>query len=125
MALTTGCSKVKNQESQVSKQKVDIKMKKVNFNSEGSTLIGNLYLPAGYDNTKSYPAIVVSGSWTTVKEQMAGLYARKLSNEGFITLAFDFRNFGESGGEPRFYESPSLKKVDIKNAIKYGSKEKT
>ena len=50
---------------------------------------------------------------------MAGLYADKLADEGFITLAFDFRNFGESEGEPRFYESPALKKMDIKNAISY------
>lgn len=50
---------------------------------------------------------------------MAGLYADKLAEEGFITLAFDFRNFGESEGEPRFYESPALKKVDVQNAVSY------
>ena len=91
----------------------------MNFTSEGAQLAGNLYYPKNYDPSKSYPAIIVSGSWTTVKEQMAGLYAEKLANEGFITLAFDFRNFGESEGEPRFYESPALKKVDIKNAVSY------
>ena len=62
---------------------------------------------------------MVSGSWTTVKEQMAGLYAERLAEDGFITLAFDFRNFGESEGEPRFFESPSLKKEDIKNAVAF------
>ena len=50
---------------------------------------------------------------------MAGLYAKKLAKNGFITLAFDFRNFGESEGEPRFYESPSLKKTDVENAVTY------
>ena len=95
------------------------KMKKVSFTSEGITLVGNLYYPENFDDSKSYPAIVVSGSWTTVKEQMAGLYAKKLAENGFITLAFDFRNFGESEGQPRFYESPSLKKEDLKNAISY------
>ena len=93
--------------------------KEVNFNSEGANLMGDLYLPPNFDETKTYPALVVSGSWTTVKEQMAGLYAKKFTEEGFITLAFDFRNFGESEGEPRFYESPELKKVDIKNAISF------
>jgi len=96
-----------------------MQIKEVNFNSEGAKLTGNLYLPPNFDESKKYPAIVVSGSWTTVKEQMAGLYAEKLANEGFITLAFDFRNFGESEGEPRFYESPQLKKADIKNAVSY------
>ncbi|RDY61714.1 alpha/beta hydrolase [Flagellimonas nanhaiensis] len=95
------------------------KMKKVNFKSEGISLIGNLYYPNNYTVGKQYSAIIVSGSWTTVKEQMAGLYAKKLAEQGFITLAFDFRNFGESEGEPRFYESPMLKKDDIKNAVSY------
>ena len=94
-------------------------MKHVTFNSEGAQLAGNLYYPANFDANNTYPAIVVSGSWTTVKEQMAGLYAQKLADEGFITLAFDFRNFGESEGEPRFYESPALKTVDVQNAVSY------
>ncbi|MCT4624712.1 MAG: alpha/beta fold hydrolase, partial [Schleiferiaceae bacterium] len=97
----------------------EVTMKKVKFSSEGAQLVGNLYYPKNYDANKTYPAIVVSGSWTTVKEQMAGLYAEKLANEGFITLAFDFRNFGESEGEPRFYESPALKEVDVQNAVSY------
>ncbi len=97
----------------------EVSMKKINFTSEGANLVGNLYYPKNFDSSKSYPAIVVSGSWTTVKEQMAGLYADKLANEGFITLAFDFRNFGESEGEPRFYESPALKQVDVQNAVSY------
>ncbi|MEM7029519.1 MAG: alpha/beta hydrolase [Chloroflexota bacterium] len=94
-------------------------MKKVTFKSEGIALVGNLYYPTNFSEDKQYPAIVVSGSWTTVKEQMAGLYAAKLAQAGFVTLAFDFRNFGESEGEPRFYESPKLKTVDIQNAVSY------
>lgn len=94
-------------------------MKKVTFNSEGLTLVGNLYYPSNFDAEKQYPAIVVSGSWTTVKEQMAGLYAAQLAEDEFITLAFDFRNFGESEGEPRFYESPAMKVVDVQNAVTY------
>ncbi len=94
-------------------------MKKINFKSDGLTLVGDLYYPADYQEGKSYPALIVSGSWTTVKEQMAGLYAQKLADKGFITLAFDFRNFGESEGEPRFYENPAFKKEDIKNAVTF------
>ena len=94
-------------------------METITFKSEGANLIGNLYYPKNFEEGKQYPAIIVSGSWTTVKEQMAGLYAKKLSENGFITLAFDFRNFGESEGEPRFYESPAMKKIDIQNAITY------
>lgn len=94
-------------------------MKKVNFKSEGLNLVGNLYYPPNYKPDANYPAVVVSGSWTTVKEQMAGLYAKRLADKGFITLAFDFRNFGESEGLPRVYESPNLKIQDIKNAVAF------
>ena len=102
----------KKMSNQITKQNVQ-------FLSEGLTLKGNLFLPENYDSNKKYPAIVVSGSWTTVKEQMAGLYAERLAKQGFITLAFDFRNFGESEGQPRFFESPSMKKTDIVNSVSY------
>ncbi len=94
-------------------------IEKVSFESKGDKIAGYLYYPKDFSSAKKYPAIVVSGSWTTVKEQMAGLYAKKFAEEGFISLAFDFRNFGESEGKPRFYESPSLKKEDIKSAVTY------
>lgn len=91
----------------------------ISFKSEGLTIKGNLFLPVNYKEGESYPAIVVSGSWTTVKEQMAGLYAQKFAEQGFVTLAFDFRNYGESEGEPRFWENPTMKVQDIKNAVTF------
>ncbi|WP_196888885.1 alpha/beta hydrolase [Aureivirga sp. CE67] len=115
IACNTGEAR-KNKEIQIDSDKNNIEMKKVSFISEGAKLIGNLYFPKDFDSSKKYPAIVVAGSWTTVKEQMAGLYAKRLAENGYITLAYDFRNFGESEGEPRFYESPAIKKVDVENA---------
>jgi len=94
-------------------------IEKVSFKSKGVDLIGNLYYPRDFSANKQYPTIIVSGSWTTVKEQMAGLYAQKFAEAGFLALAFDFRNFGESGGEPRFYESPPLKAQDIMSAVDF------
>ncbi|MEO1050724.1 MAG: nuclear transport factor 2 family protein [Bacteroidota bacterium] len=99
--------------------KPTVKKKRVAFESNGSQLIGFLNLPPDYEEGKKYPAIVVGGSWTTVKEQMAGLYAEKLAQEGYVTLAFDHRNFGESEGEPRFVEDPDKKTEDFNNAVAY------
>lgn len=116
------CKTGKTKKDQVVKTKSIIKnkpMKKINFKSEGLNLVGNLYYPENFEEGKEYPAIVCAGSWTTVKEQMAGLYASKLAKKGFITLAFDFRNYGESEGEPRSWENPSMKIQDIKNAVNY------
>lgn len=93
--------------------------KKVTFISEGKKLAGNLYYPSNFEANKKYAAIIVVGSWTTVKEQMAEIYAKKLANKGYVALAFDFRNYGESEGDIRFYESPKMKIKDIKNAVTY------
>ena len=112
-------SKMNASNSNAPQQQGKALVKKVQFVSEGENIVGNLFFPDDFDAGKQYPAVIVSGSWTTVKEQMAGLYAEKLAKEGFITLAFDFRNFGESGGEPRFYENPQQKVADIKSAVSY------
>lgn len=92
---------------------------KVSFLSEGEPMAGNLFYPPDYQKGTSYPTVIVGGSWTTVKEQMAGLYARRLAAQGFITLAFDYRNFGESGGVPRFFESPEKKIRDLKSVVDF------
>jgi fermentation-respiration switch protein FrsA (DUF1100 family) len=92
---------------------------KVTFVSEGDKLSGILYTPSDHKEGERIPAVIVTGSWITVKEQMAGTYAKKLAGEGFAALAFDFRGFGESGGEPRQYESPQRKIQDIKNAVTF------
>ncbi|MEM7187243.1 MAG: alpha/beta hydrolase [Bacteroidota bacterium] len=120
LLLLTACKQpaTNSEEKKTTITKKEIK-KKVIFKSEGIKLVGDLYLPENYVEGAQYPAVVVSGSWTTVKEQMAGRYAEKLAKSGLITLAFDFRNFGESEGEPRFFESPQLKKKDIKNAVSF------
>ncbi|MCT4586357.1 MAG: alpha/beta hydrolase [Carboxylicivirga sp.] len=92
---------------------------KVSFLSEDYKLAAHLFLPDNYDGVKSFPSIVVVAPASGIKEQTAGLYAQKLAQNGFITLAFDHRTFGESEGEPRFMESAPMKVEDIKNAISY------
>lgn len=91
----------------------------VTFQSEGETLIGTLFLPTSYRQGDKLPAVIVGGSWITVKEQMASLYAERLAEQGFVALAFDFRTFGESSGEPRQYESGQYKTQDFKNALTF------
>lgn len=94
-------------------------MNKVTFQSEDETIVGNLFLPASNTQGGKFPAVVVGGSWITVKEQMANLYAERLAEQGFAALAFDFRGYGESGGEPRQYESGKIKTQDFKNALEF------
>ena len=67
------------------------------FHSQGVPLSGRfLRNTASFDERQ--PAVIVVGSWLTVKEQMATTYARKLAEAGYTALTFDFAGFGESHG---------------------------
>lgn len=91
----------------------------VTFKSNDLKLAGHLYIPDDYKEGEKRPAIVVSHPFGGVKEQTAGLYATKLSEKGFITLAFDASYQGESEGEPRFLEDPFARAEDIKSAVSF------
>jgi fermentation-respiration switch protein FrsA (DUF1100 family) len=94
-------------------------VRRVSFPSEGLSLAGDLYLPDDFDATRTYPTVIVLGSWTSVKEQMAGLYARELAGRGLVALAFDPRYWGQSEGQPRQYENPEAKATDVRSAATY------
>jgi fermentation-respiration switch protein FrsA (DUF1100 family)/ketosteroid isomerase-like protein len=95
----------------------DVTARAVSFERNGVTLRGQLFTPTGFDPDASHPAVIVAGSWTSVKEQMAGMYASRLAAEGIVALTFDFAGFGESDGLPRQVEDPAQKIEDIKAAF--------
>lgn len=92
---------------------------RVVFHNGPVELMGNLYLPPDFDRTKKYPAIISVHPAGAVKEQTSGLYAARLAQKGFVTLAFDASNVGESGGEPRYAEDPFTRMEDIHCAVDY------
>lgn len=92
---------------------------KVSFQNGTVRMAANLYMPPDFDNSKKYPAIVVSHPWGGVKEQTSGLYAQQLAKHGFITLAYDASHYGESGGVPRDLENPADRVQDIRSAVGY------
>ena len=94
-------------------------VKRVDFESNNQTLVGNLYLPDNYQEGDKLPGVVVTGAWTTVKEQMPATYAQAMAERGYAVLAFDFRNWGESEGNQRQLENPTYKTEDIIAAAHY------
>jgi uncharacterized protein len=92
---------------------------RVGFLSQGHQLAGVLYFRHTTNPTHLPAAVIVAGSWTSVKEQMPARYAPLLADAGYATLIFDFRGYGESEGLPREVESAALKAADIRAAVAY------
>lgn len=85
----------------------------------GGTMLAGRIVRNTTDLTARQIGVVVTGSWLTVKEQMALSYARRLAALGYTAFVFDFAGWGQSGGEPRQAEIPARKIEDIKAAVDY------
>ena len=91
---------------------------KITFvNRYGITLVADLYQPINASGRM--PAIAVSGPFGAVKEQCSGLYAQKMAERGYLTIAFDPSFTGESGGTPRYVASPDINTEDFSAAVDY------
>lgn len=82
------------------------------------TIAANLFTPKNLTSSQA-PAIVVSHPMGAVKEQSANLYATKLAEQGFVTIALDHAFWGASDGEPRNAVSPDLYAEDYSAAVDY------
>ena len=92
--------------------------RKVTFhNRYGITLVADLYEPKGYGG--KLPAIALCGPFGAVKEQASGLYAMKMAERGFLTIAFDPSYTGESTGTPRYMASPDINTEDFGAAVDF------
>lgn len=92
----------------------------VKFKNRNWEVAGILQFPKDFDATKKYPAIVCAHPISSCKEQTAGnIYGKALAEAGFITLAFDASNQGESGGEVRFLEDPATRVEDFRCAADF------
>ncbi len=91
----------------------------VTYTLNGLKIAANVYTPAGYEATKKYPAVVVAHPNGGVKEQVAGLYAQRLAEKGYITIAADASYQGASEGTPRNVDKPFYRTEDIHGMVDY------
>lgn len=92
---------------------------RVTFKNRSNEIVGNLHIPPGLDDTERYPAIVLTTPGSSVKEQVGGIYASHLAEQGFLALTFDPSHQGESGGLPRDLEDPAVRVEDVRCAVDY------
>jgi fermentation-respiration switch protein FrsA (DUF1100 family) len=85
----------------------------VTYKPNGLDIAAHVYTPADYDPNKIYPAVVVAHPNGGVKEQVAGLYAQSLAEQGYITIVADAAYQGASGGQPRNVDKPAYRIEDI------------
>jgi uncharacterized protein len=91
-------------------------VERVELNADGITLVGDLRVPSAGGQA---PGLVFTGPFTGVRDQVTGLYAQRLAEAGYVTLAFDHRNFGESEGQPCRHEDPQGKLADLRAAVSF------
>ncbi|MFA6703033.1 MAG: alpha/beta hydrolase [Dysgonamonadaceae bacterium] len=91
-----------------------VNIHQVTYKLNGIDISANVYTPANYNPSKSYPTVVIAHPNGGVKEQVAGLYAQRLAESGYITIAADASYQGASDGEPRNMDKPAFRIEDIR-----------
>lgn len=91
-----------------------VNIRPVNYKLNGIDIAANVYTPSDFDPAKKYPAVVVAHPNGGVKEQVAGLYAQRLAESGYIAIAADASYQGASGGQPRNVDKPANRIEDIR-----------
>lgn len=99
--------------------KDQVNLHPVKYDLHGIQIAANVYTPANYDPAKKYPAVVVAHPNGGVKEQVAGLYAQRLAEHGYITITADAAYQGASGGMPRNVDKPTNRIEDIHGMADY------
>lgn len=97
-------------------------MKTVNFRNSDMywEIAADIHFPPGFDEAKTYPAIISAHPIGSCKEQTSGnIYGQALAKEGFVVIAFDRSFQGASGGEPRSVEDPTQAVEDFRRVVDY------
>lgn len=69
------------------------------FISQGVSCAARVYRPKAVDS--SPPVIVMAHGFGSVRALRLYAYAERFAAEGYAVVVFDYRNFGDSDGEPR------------------------
>lgn len=91
----------------------------VTFYSEGAPISGHLYVPQGLKLDQKTGCVIFCHGFSIIKEIWFPAYAERFAQAGYIALTFDYRYFGQSGGQPRGRLSPAAQVEDVRSAITF------
>ena len=92
----------------------------VSFNNQYQMqVVGNLFTPKNLAPNARQRAIIIGHPMGAVKEQSSNLYAQKLAEQGFVTLAIDQSFWGDSAGQPRNAVAPDIYAEAFSAAVDY------
>lgn len=89
----------------------------VHFDSGGDRLVANLFLPE--EGPDRVPAVVLAHGFTATREDGLRPFAERFAAEGFAALTFDYRGFGDSGGDQRQVLSIKRELEDVASALAF------
>ena len=75
-----------------------MKQREVIFYSEGTRMVGTIYLPDDYKEGEKRPGIIANSGWTGVNKVYPAMFARQMTQYGYVCMGFDYRGFKPSGG---------------------------
>jgi len=82
--------------------------------ASGDMIEAWVYLPEG---SGPHPAVVMAHGIGAIKAGGLVPFAERFRDEGFVAIAFDYRNFGGSGGQPREVLSVPRQLADYSSVI--------
>lgn len=100
----------------------EIVRQKVTFTSDNVTLVGYLFTPKNAKQDSKLPCIVLGHGFSGTQDRLWGS-AERFAQEGMAALTFDYRSFGESGGEPRQVARVKEQLRDFQSAIAFARKQ--
>ncbi|HET6997016.1 MAG TPA: alpha/beta fold hydrolase [Solirubrobacterales bacterium] len=65
------------------------------------------------------PCVVMASGLSCVREQRLDAFAERFAEAGYAVLAFDYRHFGASGGQPRSLMQAGRQRDDWRAALSY------
>lgn len=88
--------------------------RRLRFRSGGIDCVGTLTLP---DGPSRPPVVVLANGAGFSRRDAVVRYAERFAAHGYAAFTFDYRGFGDSGGEPRRLIDPERQLSDLRAAL--------